>query len=110
MSVTADVLLVLQATLVVVAIYTYRAQRTTTLRLLMYASICYAIACSSWFTVYFVAGFLWGERELSDSERRTFDLLYYYTDKSFQIAFAILIIAALVSYLKESRRRDAPTI
>lgn len=91
--------LLFQTALIVFAIRTYRARRTRVTQLLMWATICYVVAASSWFTFYFVTGLLWGQHPTSGM-RCAVARCRYYSDQTFQILFAALMIAAFIALVR----------
>jgi hypothetical protein len=98
--------LVFQAALLFVAIRSYRAKRTTTLRYLLWACICYVVAASSWYTFNFAAGFMLKSDALTPAMRHTVAECRYYVEQSFEILFAILMIAALISFVRQRHPTD----
>ena len=99
-----------QLILLVLAIRTYRATRTRTTLLIMWAAICYVIAASSWWTFYFSAGLVLGRQPLSAQARRTLADARYYSDQTFQLLFAALMVAALISFTRKATRSGDPDI
>ena len=84
-----------EAVMLVLAIRLFFARRTRTFALLMWACVCFVIARSSWFTF----GLL--ESHLSNEEARAVDPWHEYTNFTFQLFFVALMIAALLSFLRE---------
>ena len=70
----------------------------------MWAAICYVIAASSWWTFYFSAGLVLGGQHLSPQGRLALADSRYYSDQTFQLLFAVLMIAALISLTRGSSR------
>jgi hypothetical protein len=101
--------LIVQVTLVVFAIRSYRAQRTRSGLMLLLALICNAIAASSWYTVAFVEGLFWGSHA-TRHVRLVFADSRYYLQQTFQMLFAALMIAILLSFLRERRLGGSPNI
>jgi hypothetical protein len=102
--------LISQAVLIVFAIRAYRASRTRTSRFIMWAAICYVIAASSWWTFYFSAGLVLGRQQLSPRARHSLADSRFYSDQTFQLLFAVLMIAALISCTRESTRNGTRDI
>jgi len=82
--------LIFQLILVVFATRTYRVTRTRTTFFTMWAVICYVIAASSWWTLYFSAGLVLGRHPQSPHARLTLADSRYYSDQTFQVLFALL--------------------
>ena len=90
--------LILQAAVLVLAIWLYRFKRTYPFALLMLACICYVIMHSTWFTFNFVAGVFLA----SASTISTIRSWAYYTSQCFHVLFLIFLILALISFLREA--------
>ena len=101
--------LAFQAALVVCAILTYRRSRGRVSLFAMLAAICYAIAASSWYTFPFTAALFLGSH-LTRHTRLVLADSRYYTEQAFQILFAFLLIAALVSFTRDRSVSHAPNI
>ena len=99
-----------QVILVVFAIRTYRATRTRATLFLMWAAVCYVIAASSWWTFYFSAGLVLGRQHLSPHGRLALADSRYYSDQTFQLLFAVLMIAALIAVKGGPGRGGDPNI
>lgn len=108
MRIISDVTLIGQVALLVVAIRLFRARRTRAFALLMWACVCFVIARSSWFTFGFVEGFLFPH---SDRVSRSTAFRWHeYTDFTFQLFFVVLMILALVSFLREPSASATPSV
>jgi len=107
---TAVTLLLLDAGLVIVAVAVHRGLRSLPSLLLMLASISYAVASSSWYAVYFIAGLVTGEHVRTASRAHTLDAWRYYIEHTFQASFVVLLIFGLVSLLRQRSADDTPTI
>jgi hypothetical protein len=92
--------LLFQAALVVVAIRAYGAKRDPVSFFLMLAAICYVVAASSWYTFPFMAGIFAGPH-LTVHTRLVLADSRYYSEQTFQILFALSMIAALLSLIRE---------
>ena len=91
-----------EVAMLVLAIRLFLAQHTPTFALLMWACVCFVIARSSWFTF----GLL--ESLLSNQAGRTaVDRWHEPTNFTFQF-FVVLMIATLVSFLREGTSRARP--
>ena len=88
--------LVGEAVMVVLAIRLFLARRTRTFALLLWACVCFVIARSSWFTFGLLESFL-----SSEAARAAVDPWHEYTNFTFQLLFVVLMIAALISFLRE---------
>jgi len=91
--------LVGEVVMLVLAIRLSLVRRTRTFALLMWACVCFVIARSSWFTFGLVGGFLSGRRD--EVARAAVDRWHEYTNFTFQLFFVVLMIATLVSFLRE---------
>ena len=89
-----------EAVMVVLAIRLFLARRTRTFVLIMWACVCFVIARSSWFTFGLLESFLSNE-----AARAAVDPWHEYTNFTFQLLFVVLMIATLVSFL---RQRSCP--
>lgn len=92
--------LIVQAALLVFAIRAYRARPSRVSLCVMWATVCYVLAASSWYTFYFTAGLFLGAHP-SPHPRHTLADFRFYSDQTFQILFAALMIAALISFMRE---------
>jgi hypothetical protein len=92
--------LVFQAMLIVFAVRGYRASRGRVALFAMVAVICYAIAASSWYTFPFTAGLFLGSH-LTAHARLVLADSHYYFEQTFQILFAVFMVAALLSLTHE---------
>lgn len=102
----SEVTLIGQAVLVVLAIRLFLRTRTRPFAFLMWACVAFVIAASSWFTFGFTHGFFFPHRDeaasllVRDWQERT--------DMAFQLVFVILMILALLSFLREHRDSAVP--
>lgn len=94
-----------QVVLVVLAVRLYLRTRTRTFAFLMWACVSFLIAASSWFTFGFSHGLLFPHTD-SELVRRWQER----TDFAFQLIFIILMILALLSFLRERRGSIAPVV
>jgi hypothetical protein len=85
--------------LVVVAIRTYRMRRTRGLRLLLYASICYALVRFGWFT-YDLAIYLFS-LPLIQSSASVLHEWKLYSGRALHIGFLLLMILSLRSFRRD---------
>lgn len=91
--------------MLVLAIRLYLVRRTRTFALLMWACVCFVIARSSWFTF----GLL--ESSLPNEAARTaVDPWHEYTNFTFQLLFVVLMIATLISFLRERSSLASPDV
>ncbi len=92
--------IVLQIVLFVFSIRVYRLKRTRPFALVMGACACYVIPQVTWFTFYFVRGFLFPHRNPS---QHTYTLPWwrFSFDQIAVILFLVLMILALRSFLRE---------
>jgi hypothetical protein len=74
----------------------------------MWACVCFVIARSSWFTFGFVGGFLSGRRD--EAARAAVARWHEYTNFTFQLLFVVLMIATLVSFLRERSSLATPSV
>ena len=91
--------LVGEAIMVVLAIRLSLVQRTCTFALLMWACVCFVIARSSWFTFGLLGDFLSSHHD--ETARAAVDRWHEYTNFTFQLLFVVLMIAALISFLRQ---------
>lgn len=91
--------LVGEAVMLVLAIWLYRIRRTGTFAFLMCACVSFVIARSSWFTFGFAGGYLVAAE--NRTLRATVERWHEYTNFTFQLLFVLLMIAALVSFIRE---------
>ena len=103
--VTSYLTLVGEAVMVVLAIRLFLARRTRTFALLMSACVCFVIARSSWFTFGLLDNLL-----SSAAARAAVDPWHEYTNFTFQLLFVVLMIAALVSFLRERSSVASPSV
>ena len=89
--------------MLVLAIRLLLARRTRTFSLLMWACVCFVIARSSWFTFGLLESIL-----SSAATRAAVDPWHEYTNFIFQLLFVLLMIATLVSFLRERSSAAAP--
>ena len=82
--------------MLVLAIRLFLFRRTRTFALLMWACACFVIARSSWFTFGLLESFLSNE-----AERAAVDPWHEYTNFTFQLLFVVLMIATLVSFIRQ---------
>jgi hypothetical protein len=95
--------LVGEAVMVVLAIRLFLVRRTRTFGLLMWACVCFVIARSSWFTFGLLGDFLSSHSD--EAARAAVDRWHEYTNFTFQLFFVVLMIATLVSFLRERNSR-----
>jgi uncharacterized membrane protein len=88
-----------EVVMLVLAIRLFLARHTRTFALLMWACVCFVIARSSWFTFGLLADFLSRRRE--EAAGPAVDRWHEYTNFTFQLLFVVLMIATLVSLLRE---------
>jgi hypothetical protein len=74
----------------------------------MWACVCFVIARSSWFTFGLVEDFLSGRRD--EVARVAVDRWHEYTNFTFQLLFVGLMIATLVSFLRERSSMATPSV
>jgi hypothetical protein len=84
-----------EAVMLVLAIWLFIKRHTRTFSLLMWACVCFVIARSSWFTFGLLESFL------SNDAVRAVDPWHEYTNFTFQLLFVVLMIATLISFLRE---------
>jgi len=94
-----------EALMLVLSIRLCLARRTRTFSLLMWACICFVIARSSWFTFGLLDSLL-----SSAAARAAVDPWHEYTNFTFQLLFVVLMIAALVSFLRERSSVAPPSV
>ena len=97
--------LVGEVVMVVLAIRLFLTRRTRTFALLMWACVCFVIARSSWFTFGLLESFLPNE-----AARAAVDPWHEYTNFTFQLLFVVLMIATLVSFLRERSSVATPSV
>jgi hypothetical protein len=97
--------LVGEAVMVVLAIRLFLARRTRTFALLLWACVCFVIARSSWFTFGLLERFL-----SSEAARAAVDPWHEYTNFTFQLLFVVLMIATLISFLRERSSVTTSTV
>jgi hypothetical protein len=93
-----------QAAVLVLAIYLYRAKRTMSFALLMWACVCFVISRTSWFTFTLSGVFLAQHDRIA---RLRVAQWQQWTDAAFQFLFVALMIFALISFIRE--RTSSPT-
>ena len=98
------VTLVGEAAMLVLAIRLFLVRRTRTFALLMWACLCFVIARSSWFTFGLLESFL------SNEAARAVDPWHEYTNFTFQLLFVVLMIATLVSFLRQRSSVATPSV
>lgn len=91
-----------EAVMLVLAIRLFLVQRTRTFALLMWACLCFVIARSSWFSFGLVESLL-----SSEARRAAVERWHEYINFTFQLLFVVLMIATLVSFLRQ--RSCSPT-
>jgi hypothetical protein len=102
------VTLIGQVVLVVLAIRLFLRTRTRTFALLLWACVSFVIAASSWFTFSLIRGLFFPQ-----SDRVPRALLHRWQERidfSFQLIFVILMILALLSFLRERRGLGASSV
>ena len=97
-----------EAVMVVLAIRLFLARHTRTFALLMWACVCFVIARSSWFTFGSVEDFLFSRSD--EAARAAMDRWHEYTNFTFQLFFVVLMIATLVSFLRERNSAAIPGV
>jgi len=97
--------LVGEAAMLVLAIRLFLFRRTRTFALLMWACVCFVIARSSWFTFGLLESFLSNE-----AARAAVDPWHEYTNFRFQLLFVVLMIATLVSFLRQRSSLATPSV
>ena len=97
--------LVGEAVMVALAIRLFFARHTRTFALLMWACISFVIARSSWFTFGLLESCL-----PSDAARAAVDPWHEYANFTFQLLFVVLMIAVLISFIRERSAAGKPTI
>ena len=100
--------LVGEAVMVVLAIRLFLARHTRTFALLMWACVCFVIARSSWFTFGLLGDFLSSHSD--EAARGAVDRWHEYTNFTFQLFFVVLMIATLVSFLRERNSAAIPGV
>ena len=94
-----------EAVMLVLAIRLFLARRSRTFALLVWACVCFVIARSSWFTFGLVESLLPG-----DAARAAVDPWHEDTNFTFQLLFVGLMIATLVSFLRERSSVAIPSV
>jgi hypothetical protein len=97
--------LVGEVVMLVLAVRLFLARHTRKFALLMWACVCFVIARSSWFTFGLLEDFLSSRSD--EAARAAVDRWHEYTNFTFQLLFVVLMIATLVSFLRE--RSSVPT-
>ena len=85
-----------EAVMVVLAVRLFLIRRSRTFLLLLWACVCFVIARSSWFTFGLLESLLPNE-----TARAAVDPWHEYTNFTFQLLFVVLMIAALISFIRE---------
>ena len=85
-----------EAMMLALAIRLFLVRRTRTFALLMWACVCFVIARGSWFTFGLLEGLL-----SSAARRAAVERWHEYTNFTFQLLFVVLMIAALISFIRE---------
>ena len=85
-----------EAIMLVLAIKLFLARRTRTFALLMWACASFVVARSSWFTFGLFESLL-----SSEGARAAVDPWHEYTNFTFQLFFVVLMIFALISFIRE---------
>ena len=93
-----------EAAMLVLAIRLFLVRHTRTFALLMWACVCFVVARSSWFTFGLLESFL------SNDAARAVDPWHEYTNFTFQLLFVVLMIATLVSFLRERTSVATPSV
>ena len=88
--------------LLILCIVTYRIRRTASSLCFMLASICYLVARNSPFIFGMVSGFRFPNHLASAADREALHWSEYYTDKTFQLLFLILMCVGLYRLCRES--------
>ena len=96
--------LVGEVVMLVLAIRLFLVRHTRTFALLMWACVCFVVARSSWFTFGLLESFL------SNDSARAVDPWHEYTNFTFQLLFVVLMIATLVSFLRERTSLATPSV
>jgi len=94
-----------EAMMLVLAIRLFLVRRTRTFALIMLACVCFVIARSSWFTFGLVESL-----QSSEATRAAVDRWHEPTNFTFQLLFVVLMIAALVSFLRERSSVATPSV
>lgn len=93
-----------EAVMVVLAIRLFLVRHTRTFAILMWACVCFVIARSSWFTFGLAEDFL--VRRSDEAARAAIDRWHEYINFTFQLLFVVLMIATLISFLRERSSVD----
>jgi hypothetical protein len=99
--------IILCIVLLVVAIRTYRVHRTRSLRLLLYACICYTLVRFAWFT-YDLAITLFS-LPVTHSTAPAFQQWKFYSGRALHVAFLVFMILALRGLKREPASMASPT-
>ena len=100
--------IILCIVLVVVAFRTYRVQRTRGLRLLLYASICYALVRFGWFTYDLAIYSL--SLPLTQSTTPSLHGWKLYSGRALHVAFLLFMIFGLRFLRRGAGSPNTPTI
>ena len=104
----AWITLVGQIALLILAIRLYLVQRARTFVFLMWACICFVIATTGWFTFGFLGGFITGQQ---DAVTRAAAYRWsQYTEHTFRLFFVVLMILALISFIRERSPGGRPRV
>jgi hypothetical protein len=94
-----------EVAMLVLAIRLFLARHTRTFALLMWACVCFVVARSSWFTFGLLESFL-----SNAAARAAVDPWHEYTNFTFQLLFVVLMIATLISFLRERSSGATPSL
>ena len=94
--------------MLVLAIRLFLARHTRTFALLMWACVCFVIARSSWFTFGLLGDFMAGRRD--EAARAAVDRWHEHTNFTFRLLFVVLMIATLISFLRERSSVATPSV
>lgn len=101
--------LAVELVLLILCIAAYRIKRTASSCCFMLASICYLVARNSPFIFGMVSEFRFPDHSATAAERETLHWSQYYTDKSFQLLFLILMCVGLYRLCRESTAKLSPS-
>jgi hypothetical protein len=94
-----------EVVILVLAIRLFLVRHTRIFALLMWACVCFVIARSSWFTFGLLESFL-----SSEAARAAVNPWHEYTNFTFQLLFVVLMIATLISFLRERSSVATPNV
>jgi uncharacterized membrane protein len=97
-----------EVVILVLAIRLFLARHTRTFALLMWACVCFVVARSSWFTFGLVGDSLFSRSD--EAARAAVDRWHEYTNFTFQLLFVVLMIATLISFLRERSSVVTPNV